>query len=89
MVMVMAIISLGREDLLNVQNAANLLQIKLNNLNVEPSNKVAPKIFEIKLKKTSIHIQMCRLCILKWTAMRPSKTSTIRYNSLSLDYCER
>merc|ERR1712088_909881 len=33
-------LSLGRDDLLNVQNAANLLQIKLNNLNVEPSNKV-------------------------------------------------
>ena len=32
--------SLGRDDLLDVQNAANLLQIKLGNLNVEPSNKV-------------------------------------------------
>ena len=36
-------LSLGRDDLLNVQNAANLLQIKLNNLNVEPSNKVVEK----------------------------------------------
>ena len=33
-------LSLGREDLLNVQNAADLLKIKLANLRVEESNKV-------------------------------------------------
>ena len=33
-------LSLDREDLLDVQYAADLLQIKLTNLKVEPSNKV-------------------------------------------------
>ena len=47
--------SLGRDDLLDVQNAANLLQIKLNNLNVEPSNKVAPKLVLYGTFKTSIY----------------------------------
>lgn len=33
-------LSLDREDLLDVQYAADLLQIRLTNLKVEPSNKV-------------------------------------------------